>query len=245
MPGADELPPSLKDFERVNAAEIDNGHNFHHDVERLIRSIDDQTRKKRRWFALPDIPWRYAAYVIAAVLLSRLAYVEYVLHSGSLAQIDEFFSCGARVLYPSISFRDEVRVLNEEHVHVLAHSDHQAVVRLYSSPALEEEKISDVLDKFSKGATVSYRTLRPEEFGILTGWRPSRVMPNIQEEFYYRLQFTANKQFFVLYEMTHPPKDQSHHPYWNVNEILSRTLTPKGTLSDGPTSCDFRQRPTT
>jgi hypothetical protein len=62
----------------------------------------------------------------------------------------------------------------------------------------------------------------------------------VQEEYYFRLQLTSNKGHFILYEMAHPPKDQASHPYWNVNELVSRTLLPKGTLSEVPAACDFR-----
>jgi hypothetical protein len=226
---------------KVNAATVDAGLNFHHDIDRLIRSIDGQTSKKNKWWlVLRSIPWRYGIYAFAGLLVCRLVYLEYVMHSGGLAKIDEFFSCGARVLYPAVSFRDELRTIKGVQVRVLAHADKEAIVRLYSSPIMEKESIPELLDKLSRGATVSYKSIQ-SEFGILTGWRSSQAVSSVQEEFYYRLQSTPDKRFFIMYEMTHPPKEQANHPYWNVNEILSRTLLPKGTLSESPASCDFRQ----
>jgi hypothetical protein len=239
IPASEELPESLRNLDKLNAARIDSDVNFQHDVERLIRAIDAKSKTRR--FALASLPWRYAAYALAALLLGRLVFVEYTLRSGSLSKIEEFFSCGARVLYPSISFRQETRAIKNDHVPILLHTDREAVVRLYSSPVADGETMSGLLDKLAKGAMVSYRTMR-DDFGILTGWRTSSATLARQQEFYYRAQFTANKQFFVFYEMVHPPKDQSSHPYWNVNEILSRTLLPKGVLSDTPPACDFRQQ---
>jgi len=243
IPNPEDLPATLKQFDKLNAAKIDAGVNFQHDVDRLIRAIDDKTKSKTGKISLASFPWRYAVYVLAALLLGRLFVLEYSVRSGSLSKIDEFFSCGARILYPAISFREEMRPISVTpyEVRVLAHVDREAVVRLYSSHAIENETLSELLDKFAKGTMVGFRVTR-DDFGVLTGWRPMSPGSTNQEEFYYRVQFTANKQFLVLYEMAHPPKDQSNHPYWNVNEILSRTLLPKGILSDSPNSCDFRRK---
>jgi TIR domain len=41
MPGSKELPPSLRDFSYINAAEVDGGRDFHFHMDRLMASIDE------------------------------------------------------------------------------------------------------------------------------------------------------------------------------------------------------------
>src|SRR5262245_1291642 len=63
MPQTDALPDSLKDFSFLNAAEVDDGRDFHPHMDRLIRSID-QILKIR-----PGLVWnpsRWAAVSAAA-----------------------------------------------------------------------------------------------------------------------------------------------------------------------------------
>jgi hypothetical protein len=48
MPSAAELPESLREFAYCNAAEVDDGRDFHQHVDRVIRSVDSVLRAQRR-----------------------------------------------------------------------------------------------------------------------------------------------------------------------------------------------------
>jgi hypothetical protein len=243
MPKAADLPPSLQSLLSHNAAEVDAGRDFHQHMERLIRSIDRAFLETAPWWSRYSAPGlKYAALALLILLVLRFAYDEYELRSGDRLRIDEFFSCGARVLYPGVAFNQVARTEGDEKVHVLAHVNGEAVIRLYSGAVRDGDTISSVIDQFGHGAMVSYRVVRPEEFGILTGWRASPAARDAQEEFYLRLQMTTDKRSYILYEMIHPPKDQSNHPYWNLNEIISRSLFPKAALPESPRPCDFRRK---
>jgi TIR domain len=48
IPKSDQLPESLRSLAFRNAAPVDSGVNFHNDTERLIRSIDQYLRSRRK-----------------------------------------------------------------------------------------------------------------------------------------------------------------------------------------------------
>jgi hypothetical protein len=248
MPTREQLPETLRRLPEINAEEVDDGKDFHHHMHRLIRSVNNRVEesdtRRQRWYSVAKrLPYKYLFYFLVALLFFRLVFIEYHVRTGSLATIDEFVSCGARVLYPSSSFNEVDRLIDGEHIRLLVHAQKEAVARLYSSHTQEIDKIKDIIDKLAKGTTVSYRRVESEFVGILTGWRPSAVNPGSSEEYYFRLQSTFdNSRRYILYEMVHPPKDQSNHPYWNLNEIVSRTLLSKGSVVDIPKSCDFRHK---
>jgi TIR domain len=96
MPSPDELPDVLRDFAFCNAAPIDSGVNFHNDVDRLIRSLDEtlapkRTQEKRR------ILWAntLASIGIVGALLTQL--IVYVPSTTELGQI-------IAILTPSYGF---------------------------------------------------------------------------------------------------------------------------------------------
>jgi hypothetical protein len=46
MPDAGDLPDSLKDFAFLNAAEVDNGRDFHQHMDRLVQALDGLIEKR-------------------------------------------------------------------------------------------------------------------------------------------------------------------------------------------------------
>jgi hypothetical protein len=91
MPGATELPESLKDLPFYNAAEVSSGVDFHTHVDRLIRAIEQIFKGKRSveikaQVAAASPAWRMAGggvLIVCAVLIVFLVVYQYYGQAGS------------------------------------------------------------------------------------------------------------------------------------------------------------------